>query len=302
LELIDITDLVKLVEFKIFSDAANDPKGRVVALCVPGGASLTRKLLNSYSEFAAIYSEKMLTWIKVNSLNVYQIDIQNPIIKLLPREVITNLLIRTQAKEGDILLFGSGKKNIVNDAMGALRLKVGDDLEITKNKTWKPLWVIDFPMFKEDKNGELSAMHHPFTAPKEFTSEQLKSKPLSAIANAYDMVINGYEVGSGSVRIHHNKMQETVFEILKIKKLDQKNKFGFLLEALKYGTPPHAGLAFGLDRLVMLLTGTKNIRDVIAFPKTSTATCLMTSSPSEINPIVLSELSISVIKNTKKIL
>ncbi|MGP1931284.1 MAG: aspartate--tRNA ligase [Arsenophonus sp. ET-YP4-MAG3] len=299
LELINITDLVKLVDFKIFSEAANDPNGCVVALCAPGGVTLTRKLLDSYSEFTAIYSEKMLTWIKVNSLNVDQIDIQNPIVKLLSREVIINLLIHTQAKEGDILLFGSGKKNIVNDAMGALRLKVGNDLKITKNDTWKPLWVIDFPMFKEDKNGKINAMHHPFTAPKEFTPEQLQNNPLSAIANAYDMIINGYEVGSGSVRIHHNKMQKIVFEILKIKKSDQKNKFGFLLEALKYGTPPHAGLAFGLDRLVMLLTGTKNIRDVIAFPKTSTATCLMTDAPSEINPILLSELSMSIIKNTK---
>lgn len=299
LELIDIADLVNLVEFKVFAEAANDPKGRVVALCVPAGAILTRKQLDGYAEFIVIYGAKGLAWMKINSLAKDQVNIQSPIAKFLPQSVIDNLLVRTQAKAGDILLFSAGKKNVVNDSMGALRLKVGRDLAITQNNSWKPLWIVDFPMFEEDENGKLNTMHHPFTAPKDFTSEQLQANPLAAVANAYDMVINGYEVGGGSVRIHHNKMQQAVFEILNISESDQQDKFGFLLEALQYGTPPHAGLAFGLDRLVMLLTGTENIRDVIAFPKTTTATCLMTYAPSVLNPAALAELSITVGKKTK---
>ncbi|MGP1956860.1 MAG: aspartate--tRNA ligase [Arsenophonus sp. NC-PE1-MAG3] len=299
LELVDITDLINSVEFKVFADAANDPKGRVVALCVPGGAFLTRKQLDNYTKFVAIYGVKELVWMKINSLAEDQVDIQSPITKFLSQSVINNLLARTQAKENDILLFGADKKNIINNVMGELRLKVGRDLAITQNNSWKPLWIIDFPMFKEDENNEINAMHHPFTAPKDFTPEQLQANPLAAVANAYDMVINGYEVGSGSVRIHDNKMQQAVFEILNIKKSDQQDKFGFLLEALKYGTPPHAGLAFGLDRLVMLLTGTENIRDVIAFPKTTAAACLMTNAPSVANPAALTELAITVIPHTK---
>lgn len=299
LELVDIADLVNAVEFKVFAEAANDPKGRVAALCVPGGATLTRKQLDGYTEFVAIYGAKGLAWMKVNSLTEGQADIQSPIAKFLPPSVIDNLLARTQAKAGDILLFGAGKQNVINDAMGALRLKVGRDLAITQNNSWKPLWIVDFPMFEEDENGELHAMHHPFTAPKDFTPEQLQANPLAAVANAYDMVINGYEVGGGSVRIHHNKMQQAVFEILNISQSDQQDKFGFLLEALQYGTPPHAGLAFGLDRLVMLLTGTENIRDVIAFPKTTAAACLMTDAPSVANPAALAELAITVAPKTK---
>ncbi|MFP3019187.1 MAG: aspartate--tRNA ligase [Arsenophonus sp.] len=300
LELIDVSDLINLVEFKIFSDIANNQKERIVALCVPGCVTkLTRKLLNSYIEFVGIYRLKRLVWMKVNSLIENKVDMKNSIAKFLPQQVINNLLERTKAKVGDILLFGAGKKNIVNTAMGALRLKVGNDLGITKNNTWKPLWVIDFPMFEEDQNGNLNAMHHPFTAPKYFTPEELKTNPLSAIANSYDMIINGYEIGSGSVRIHDNKMQQTVFEICKISKSDQQDKFGFLLEALQYGTPPHAGLAFGLDRLVMLLTETENIRDVIAFPKTSTASCLVTDAPSAVNLNSLSELDITIINKNK---
>lgn len=299
LELVDIADLVNAVEFKVFAEAANDPKGRVAALCVSGGATLTRKQLDGYTEFVAIYGAKGLAWMKVNSLTEGQVDIQSPIAKFLPPSVIDNLLARTQAKAGDILLFGAGKQNVINDAMGALRLKVGRDLAITQNNSWKPLWIVDFPMFEEDENGELHAMHHPFTAPKDFTPEQLQANPLAAVANAYDMVINGYEVGGGSVRIHHNKMQQAVFEILNISQSDQQDKFGFLLEALQYGTPPHAGLAFGLDRLVMLLTGTENIRDVIAFPKTTAAACLMTDAPSVANPAALAELAITVAPKTK---
>ncbi|MDR5612756.1 MAG: aspartate--tRNA ligase, partial [Arsenophonus sp.] len=296
---VDIADLVNAVEFKVFAEAANDPKGRVAALCVPGGAALTRKQLDGYTEFVTIYGAKGLAWMKVNSLTEGQADIQSPIAKFLPPSVIDNLLARTQAKAGDILLFGAGKQNVINDAMGALRLKVGRDLAITQNNSWKPLWIVDFPMFEEDENGELHAMHHPFTAPKDFTPEQLQANPLAAVANAYDMVINGYEVGGGSVRIHHNKMQQAVFEILNISQSDQQDKFGFLLEALQYGTPPHAGFAFGLDRLVMLLTGTENIRDVIAFPKTTAAACLMTDAPSVANPAALAELAITVAPKTK---
>ncbi|MGP1924068.1 MAG: aspartate--tRNA ligase [Arsenophonus sp. NEOnobi-MAG3] len=299
LELVDIADLVNAVEFKVFADPANDPRGRVAALCIPGGAKLTRKQLDAYAEFVGIYGAKGLAWMKINSLAENQADIQSPIAKFLPQSVIDNLLARTQAKADDILLFCAGKQNVVNDVMGALRLKVGQDLGITQNNSWKPLWIIDFPMFQEDENDKLNAMHHPFTAPKNFTSQQLQANPLAAVANAYDMVINGYEVGGGSVRIHHNKVQEAVFEILKIKQSDQEDKFGFLLEALQYGTPPHAGLAFGLDRLVMLLTGTENIRDVIAFPKTNTAACLMTDAPSVANPAVLLELAITVAAKTK---
>ncbi|MFP3014684.1 MAG: aspartate--tRNA ligase [Arsenophonus sp.] len=299
LKLINISDLVDLVEFKVFSLSDNDSKKHVVALCIPDGAKLTPKLLDSYAEFISIYRVKELPWMKVNSLDRDLTGIESPIAKFLPKQVIYNLLERTQAKVGDILLFGSGQKNIINYAMGELRLKLGRDLAITQNNIWKPLWIVDFPMFKEDKNGKLNAMHHPFTAPKDFTHKELKANPLSAVANSYDMVINGYEVGGGSVRIHNNEMQQAVFEILKISKSEQKEKFGFFLEALKYGTPPHAGLAFGLDRLVMLLTETENIRNVIAFPKSSTASCLITNAPSIVNTDELSELGITIIEKTK---
>lgn len=296
LEMVDVADLVKDVDFKVFSGPANDPNGRVAVIRVPNGANITRKQIDEYTQFVGIYGAKGLAWLKVNECEKGLEGVQSPIAKFLSEDVLNALLKRTQAQNGDILFFGADKWNVATDAMGALRLKLGRDLSLTRLDEWKPLWVVDFPMFERDEEGNLAAMHHPFTSPKDFTPQQLEQDPTSAVANAYDMVINGYEVGGGSVRIFNPVMQQTVFRILGINETEQQEKFGFLLDALKYGTPPHAGLAFGLDRLVMLLTGTDNIRDVIAFPKTTAAACLMTEAPSYGNPQALMELGIKTLE------
>ncbi|MFY8284076.1 aspartate--tRNA ligase [Pseudoalteromonas sp. SSMSWG5] len=295
MQLVDVADLVKDVEFKVFSGPANDEKGRVAVLTVPGGAELSRKQIDDYTKFIGIYGAKGLAWMKVNDRAAGVEGVQSPIAKFLNEEVINQLLERTNAQSGDIILFGADKRNVVNEAMGALRLKIGVDLGITDLDSWKPLWVVDFPMFEDDDEGILHAVHHPFTAPKGISPEELEANPAGALSDAYDMVLNGYEVGGGSVRIHNAEMQETAFRILGIEAQEQQDKFGFLLDALKYGTPPHAGLAFGLDRLVMLLCGTDNIRDVIAFPKTTQASCLLTDAPSKANADALTELAIDVV-------
>ncbi|WP_217521390.1 aspartate--tRNA ligase [Vibrio metschnikovii] len=294
MELVDVADLLKEVDFKVFSGPANDEKGRVAALRVPGGAALSRKQIDEYTAFVAIYGAKGLAWLKVNDRDAGLEGIQSPVAKFLNAEIVQTIIERTQAENGDIILFGADNANVVAEAMGALRLKVGKDLAITNGATWAPLWVVDFPMFETDSEGNVAAMHHPFTAPLNMTAEELKASPSNALSNAYDMVLNGYEVGGGSVRIHDATMQSAVFDLLGIDEHEQRLKFGFLLDALKYGTPPHAGLAFGLDRLVMLLCGTENIRDVIAFPKTTAAACLLTDAPSVANPAALEELAIAV--------
>ncbi|HIF9344944.1 aspartate--tRNA ligase [Photobacterium damselae] len=294
LELVDVADIVKDVDFKVFSAPANDEKGRVAVICVPGGAELSRKQIDEYTKFVGIYGAKGLAWMKVNDRAVGLEGVQSPVAKFLNEEVVANLLERTNAQTGDIILFGADSNRVVTESMGALRLKLGEDLGLTDKSAWKPLWVVDFPMFEENEDGSLSAMHHPFTSPLNISPEELKANPAGALSNAYDMVLNGYEVGGGSVRIHNGEMQAAVFDILGIAADEQRLKFGFLLDALKYGTPPHAGLAFGLDRLVMLLCGTENIRDVIAFPKTTAAACLLTDAPSVANPAALEELAIAV--------
>lgn len=294
LELVDVADLVKDVEFKVFSGPANNPEGRVAVICVPGGAKLSRKHLDEYAKFVGIYGAKGLAWLKVNDLAAGETGLQSPVLKFLGAEVAGNIVERTGAEDGDLLLFGADTAMVVTEAMGALRLKLGEDLELLSGD-WKPLWVVDFPMF-EEFDGQFHALHHPFTAPRDMTPDELRANAKGALSNAYDMVLNGVELGGGSVRIHHADMQAVVFELLGIDEQEAELKFGFLLEALKYGTPPHAGLAFGLDRMVMLMTGATSIRDVMAFPKTTTAACPLTDAPGAANPEQLKELGITTVK------
>ncbi|MDN7134653.1 aspartate--tRNA ligase [Pseudidiomarina terrestris] len=293
LELVDVADLLKEVEFKVFAAPANDPKGRVAALKVPGKAGdISRKNIDEYTNFVGIYGAKGLAWMKVNDLAAGREGVQSPVLKFIPDDALQGILERTQAADGDIIFFGADNATVVAEALGALRLKVGEEHGFVSDE-WRPLWVVDFPMF-EEHDGSLHAIHHPFTAPVGVTPEELKANPATTLSNAYDMVLNGVEVGGGSVRIHDNAMQQAVFEILGIDKEEAQEKFGFLLEALKYGTPPHAGLAFGLDRLVMLMVGASSIREVIAFPKTTTAACVLTDAPGLANPAALQELGVAV--------
>ncbi len=296
LELVDVADLLKDVDFKVFSGPANDEKGRVAVIRVPGGASLSRKQIDEYTKFVGIYGAKGLAWVKVNETSAGQDGLQSPILKFLSADITDALLERTGAQDGDILLFGADSATVVTEAMGALRLKLGEDFELLEGE-WKPLWVVDFPMF-EEVDGNLYALHHPFTSPRGLSAEELKANPVGALSDAYDMVLNGVELGGGSVRIHDQAMQSAVFSILGINEEEAENKFGFLLEALKFGAPPHAGLAFGLDRLVMLMTGASSIRDVMAFPKTTTAACPLTDAPSPANPQQLEELAIATVKKS----
>lgn len=296
LELVDVADLLKDVDFKVFSGPANDEKGRVAVIRVPGGASLSRKQIDEYTKFVGIYGAKGLAWVKINETSAGQDGLQSPILKFLSADITDALLERTGADDGDILLFGADNATVVTEAMGALRLKLGEDFELLQGE-WKPLWVVDFPMF-EEVDGNLYALHHPFTSPRNLSAEELKANPVGALSDAYDMVLNGVELGGGSVRIHDQAMQSAVFTILGINEEEAENKFGFLLEALKFGAPPHAGLAFGLDRLVMLMTGASSIRDVMAFPKTTTAACPLTDAPSPANPQQLEELAIATVKKS----
>jgi aspartyl-tRNA synthetase len=294
LELVDVGDLVASVDFKVFAGPAADPKGRVAALKVPGGASLSRKQIDAYTKYVGIYGARGLAYIKVNELEKGAEGLQSPIVKFLGEDVALAIMEKLGAENGDIVFFGADKAKIVNEAIGALRCKIGEDLDLYTCK-WAPMWVVDFPMFEELDGGGLTAIHHPFTSPS-CTPEELKADPANALSRAYDMVLNGCELGGGSIRIHDAEMQKTVFGILGIDDEEADNKFGFLLDALKFGCPPHGGLAFGLDRLVMLMTGSKSIREVIAFPKNQSASCVLTQAPGEVDTKQLRELSIRVRK------
>ncbi len=290
LELQDIAELMKDVEFKVFSGPANDPQCRVAALRVPGGASLSRKIIDDYTDYVAIYGARGLAWIKVNDSTAGMEGLQSPIIKFIGEEVTGKLMSELGAETGDIIFFGADKTKVVNEALGALRLKVAADLDLVRDE-WAPAWVIDFPMFEEDSEGNLTPLHHPFTAPS-CDAGQLKEAPLQALSRAYDMVLNGTELGGGSIRINQPAVQQAVFEALGIGDEEAREKFGFLLDALSYGCPPHGGIAFGFDRLIMLMTDTSSIRDVIAFPKTQTAACPLTDAPGGVSNAQLRELNI----------
>ena len=292
LELTELSDLMTGVEFKVFAGPANDPNGRVAALRVPDGGKLTRREIDLYTEFVGRYGAKGLAYIKVNDIAAGRDGLQAPIVKFLPDETLAKILTRTGAENGDLLFFGADSAKVVNDALGALRLKVGHDLGLVKND-WAPLWVVNFPMFEWDEQEQRwNALHHPFTAPRNDDPAEMRADPGRCLSRAYDMVLNGSEIGGGSVRIHRQDMQSAVFDLLGIGPEEARAKFGFLLDALKFGCPPHGGLAFGLDRLVMLMAGASSIRDVMAFPKTQSAACLMTQAPAPVTEAQLRDLNI----------
>ena len=290
LELVSVDDLMADVEFKVFSGPANDANGRVAGLRVPGGAKISRKEIDDLTKYVSNYGARGLAWIKVNDKASGVAGLQSPILKFMPEETVAALVERLQLEDGDIVFFGADRRQVVNDSLGALRLKVAEMMDIVGDG-WAPLWVIDFPMFEATTDGNLTALHHPFTAPS-CSVEALKAAPDTALSRAYDMVLNGSEIGGGSVRIHRQDMQKAVFEVLGVSEEEADAKFGFLLSALKHGAPPHGGLAFGLDRLVMLMVDGQSIRDVIAFPKTQSAQCIMTDAPGEVSEQQLRELSI----------
>ena len=292
LQFTELTDVMKSVDFKVFNAAANMEDGRVVALCVPNGAELSRSEIDAYTQFVAIYGARGLAYIKVNELEKGRDGLQSPIVKNIDDAALAQILERTAAKNGDIIFFGADKAKIVNDAIGALRIKIGHE-KGHASKDWQPLWVVDFPMFeRDDEAGRWTACHHPFTAPKDGHEDLLTTNPGKCIAKAYDMVLNGSEIGGGSVRIHREDVQSKVFRALNINAEEAQEKFGFLLDALQYGAPPHGGIAFGLDRIVTMMTGAESIRDVIAFPKTQRAQCLLTAAPSPVDEKQLRELHI----------
>ena len=290
LELVSIDDLMQQVDFKVFRGPADDPQGRVAALKVPGGATISRKEIDDYTSYVSIFGARGLAWIKVNDIDAGVAGLQSPILKFMPDEIVAQMMQRLGAANGDIIFFGADRAKVVNEALGALRIKVAEDQGLV-GEGWAPLWVVDFPMFEQDGSGNWTPLHHPFTAPSG-TVEELAANPGQALSRAYDMVLNGCELGGGSIRIYQRDMQEAVFRILQIDEAEAEEKFGFLLNALQYGAPPHGGLAFGLDRLVMLMTGTQSIRDVIAFPKTQTAHCVMTDAPGDVSAQQLRELNI----------
>ncbi|WP_375737761.1 aspartate--tRNA ligase [Pseudomonas boanensis] len=297
LELVDVADQLKDVEFKVFSGPANDPKGRVAALRVPGAASMPRSQIDDYTKFVGIYGAKGLAYIKVNERAKGVEGLQSPIVKFIPEANLNVILDRVNAQDGDIVFFGADRAKVVSEALGALRIKVGHDLKLL-TKEWAPMWVVDFPMFEENDDGSLTSLHHPFTSPK-CSPQELEANPAAALSRAYDMVLNGTELGGGSIRIHDKSMQQAVFRVLGISEEEQEEKFGFLLDALKFGAPPHGGLAFGLDRLVMLMTGAQSIREVIAFPKTQSAACVMTQAPGAVDAKALRELHIRLREQPK---
>lgn len=292
LELVDVGDLMRDVDFKVFRGPADDPNGRVAVLKVPNGGQLTRKEIDNYTKFVAQYGAKGLAYIKVNDPAKGAEGCQSPIVKFLSESVIQQILQRTDAKTNDLLFFGADKAKIVNEAIGALRVKVGLDLNL-QTTDWAPMWVVDFPMFEwNEDHKRYDPLHHPFTAPKSASLEQVKKSPADLLSRAYDMVLNGTELGGGSIRINRRDMQQAIFEVLDLSADEAQNKFGFLLDALKFGCPPHGGLAFGLDRLAMLMTGSSSIRDVIAFPKTQSAQCPLTDAPSTVEQKQLHEVGI----------